>query len=314
MVEKKLYAIVEALGEEFGFDPDEAMDVVAEQAEELYAFFASLTPKPKKGGQAKEEVKDKAPEEDEAVKKIRHNIELWEKKLEKGDFKDKAAHESKIAKEKAKLEKVLKASAPVKKKEDPPPKKEEKEKPAPNKKEDPPPKKEKRIKKMSPVISGQLAKALEMEGMQITDELKKKFQNVYIEDLTDEEFKENGIADHMRSFVKLEKSLSANPFPPTTCPLSKLFDEVKTRGSWGGGGASLPECKCGKCPSEEDFNATLEKTEPEVQEDEELVEVVFSGKTYAVGMKSNTIYEEKDGRDVVVGFAGVGKFKALVIK
>jgi hypothetical protein len=103
--------------------------------------------------------------------------------------------------------------------------------------------------------------------------------------------------------------------PSTSCPLSKLFDEVKTRGSWGGGGASLPECNCDQCPSEDDFNATLdETTEPEVQEDEELQEVDFDGKAYAVGMKSKTIYQEKDGRDVAVGFAGVGKFKALVLK
>ena len=105
MVEKKLYAIVETLADEFGFDADEAMEVVGEQAEELYALFASLTSKPKKGGEAKEEIKGGgAVEEDEAVKKTRHNIELWEKKLEKGDFKDKAAHEAKIEKEKAKLE------------------------------------------------------------------------------------------------------------------------------------------------------------------------------------------------------------------
>ena len=310
MVEKKLYAIFEILADEFGFDADEAIDVAAQQIEE---FLASVTFKPKKDVEAKEEVKDKAPEEDEAVKKIRHNIELWEKKLEKGDYKDKGAHETKISKEKAKLEKLLKASAPApaKKKEEAPAKKEEKK----VVKEEKPAKREKRIKKMSPVISGQLAKALEMEGIQITDELKKKFQNVYIEDLTDEEFKENGIADHMRNFVKLEKTLIANPFPPINCPLSKLFDDVKKTGNWGGGGANLPECNCGKCPSEEEFNASLkETTEPEVQEDEELQEVDFGGKAYAVGIKSKTIYEEKDGRDVAVGFAGVGKFKALVLK
>lgn len=311
MVEKKLYAIVETLADEFGFDADEAMEVVAQQAEELYAFFASLTPKPKKGGEAKEEVKDKAPEEDEAVKKIRHNIELWEKKLEKGDFKDKAAHEAKIAKEKAKLEKMLKASAPApaKKKEEAPVAKKEEKKAV---KEEKPVKREKRIKKMSPVISGQLAKALEAEGMQITDEFKKKFQNDYIEGLSDKDYNEQGLADHARNFAKTVKSGGARP--SASCPLSQLFDEVKARGSWGGGGASLPECNCGKCPSEEDFNASLEETtEPEVQEDEEQMEVEFGGKDYFVGTKTGTIWEEKDGRDVAVGFAGVGKFKGLVL-
>jgi hypothetical protein len=306
MVEKKLYAIVEALGEEFGFDPDEAMEVVAEQAEELYAFFASLAPKPKKGGEAKEEVKGGgAVEEDEAVKKTRHNIELWEKKLEKGDFKDKSAHEAKIAKEKAKLEKMLKASAPApaKKKEEAPAKKEEKK----AVKEEKPTKREKRIKKMSPVISGQLAKALESEGMQITDEFKKKFQNEYIEGLSDKDYNEQGLADHARNFAKTVKCGGARP--PPSCPLAHLLESVKKGNQqMPGGGGNLPECNCGKCPSDE-----KETPEPEAQEDEDLMEVDFKGKTYAVSKLSGNVYEEQDGRDVAVGFVGIGKFKELVL-
>lgn len=302
MADKQLYAIVEALGEEFGFDPDEAMEVVADQVEE---FLASLAPKPKKGGAAKEETGGgNAPEEDEAVKKTRHNIELWEKKLEKGDFKDKAAHEAKIAKEKAKLEKMLKASAPApaKKKEEAPAKKVEK-----SPKEEKPAKREKRIKKMSPVISGQLAKALESEGMQLTDEFKKKFQNDYIEGLSDKDYNEQGLADHARNFAKTVKSGGGSP--PPSCPLAHLLESVKKGDQkMPGGGGNLPECNCGKCPSDE-----KETPEPEAQEDEDLMEVDFKGKTYAVSKISGNVYEEQEGRDVAVGFVGVGKFKGLVL-
>jgi len=303
MADKKLYAIVEALSEEFGFDPDEAMEVVADQVEE---FLASLAPKPKKGGAAKEEAGDgDAPEEDEAVKKTRHNIELWEKKLEKGDYKDKAAHEAKIAKEKTKLEKMLKTSAPApaKKKEEAPAKKDEKK----AVKEEKPAKREKRIKKMSPVISGQLAKALEAEGMQITDEFKKKFQNEYIEGLSDKDYNEQGLADHARNFAKTVKSGGAAP--PPSCPLAHLLEAVKKGDQkMPGGGGNLPECNCGKCPSDE-----KETPEPEAQEDEDLMEVDFKGKTYAVSKISGNVYEEQEGRDVAVGFVGVGKFKGLVL-
>ena len=307
MADKKLYAIVEALGEEFGFDPDEAMEVVADQVEE---FLASLAPKSKKGGAAKEESGGgDAPEEDEAVKKTRHNIELWEKKLEKGDYKDKAAHEAKIEKEKAKLEKMLKTSAPPKKEEKPvkkeekPAKKEEKK----AVKEEKPAKREKRIKKMSPVISGQLAKALEAEGMQINDEFKKKFQNEYIEGLSDKDYNEQGLADHARNFAKTVKSGGATT--PASCPLAHLLEAVKKGDQkMPGGGGNLPECNCGKCPSDE-----KETPEPEAQEDEDLMEVDFKGKTYAVSKISGNVYEEQEGRDVAVGFVGVGKFKGLVL-
>jgi len=296
MADKKLYAIIEAIGEEFGFDVDEAMELVEEQAAELLAMLV----KPAKA--AKEE---KVGVEDEAVKKIRHNIELWETKLQKGDFKDREAHVLKIEKEKKKLEKLLKTSAP------PPEAAAAKKVDPPKKKEEPPAKREKRIKKMSPVIAGQLSKILEEEGVEFNEAIKKKFANVFIEDLSEEEFKEKGMADHMRSFAKVEKTLSSNPFPPPkkeeeclrAVQLQQHRDAAKL-GSLGGGGGPEP-CTCGKCKK---F-----MPEPESTEDEEQLEVEFNGKDYFVGRRSGTIWEEQDGRDVAVGFAGVGKFKKLVL-
>ena len=43
------------------------------------------------------------------------------------------------------------------------------------------------------------------------------------------------------------------------------------------------------------------------------MEVDFKGKTYAVSKLSGNVYEEQDGRDVAVGFVGIGKFKDLVL-
>ena len=301
MADKKLYAIIEAIGDEYGFNVDDAMELVADQVDELLAMLV----KP-----AKATKEEKVGVEDEIMKKTRHNIELWETKLEKGDFKDREAHVLKIEKEKKKLEKLLKNSAP------PPQAAAEKKVDPPKKKEEPPAKqREKRIKKVSPLIAGQLSKILEEEGLEFNEALKKKFANVFIEDLSEEEYKEKGLADHMRIFAKVEKTLSSNSFPPPkkeeeclrAVQIQQYRDAVKRGMTLGGGGGPEP-CTCGKCPSDK-----KETREPETSEDEEQLEVEFNGKDYFVGRRSGTIWEEQDGRDVAVGFAGVGKFKKLVL-
>lgn len=50
---------------------------------------------------------------------------------------------------------------------------------------------------------------------------------------------------------------------------------------------------------------------PEQDDDEDLVEKKFKGKTYAIGETTGRIYETTDDRDVFVGFAGVGAFHEL---
>jgi hypothetical protein len=50
---------------------------------------------------------------------------------------------------------------------------------------------------------------------------------------------------------------------------------------------------------------------PEQDDDEDLTEKKFKGKTYAIGDITGRIYETTDDRDVFVGFAGVGAFREL---
>jgi hypothetical protein len=48
---------------------------------------------------------------------------------------------------------------------------------------------------------------------------------------------------------------------------------------------------------------------PNQDDDEDLVEKKFKGKSYAIGETTGRIYETTDDRDVFVGFAGVGAFR-----
>lgn len=50
---------------------------------------------------------------------------------------------------------------------------------------------------------------------------------------------------------------------------------------------------------------------PDQDDDEDLVEKKFKGKTYAIGETTGRVYETTDDRDVFVGFAGVGAFREL---
>jgi hypothetical protein len=50
---------------------------------------------------------------------------------------------------------------------------------------------------------------------------------------------------------------------------------------------------------------------PSQDDDEDLIEKKFKGKTYAIGETTGRVYETTDDRDVFVGFAGVGAFREL---
>jgi hypothetical protein len=196
-METKLYNLVSALADNFGFDADEAFEFarwetdVDHVGEILKVVDSTSKPvAPKK--EAKKEEPKKEPVKDESAEKIaecRKNIDLWQKKLDDGVVKDADKQREKIEKEQKKLAKLLeKAPAPAAKVEA--------KKPEPEKKE-------KRIKRFSPVMASQLKTALEGVKLEMSDPLKKEFQQ-YIEDLTDDDFRKESMADHMRAFAKLK--------------------------------------------------------------------------------------------------------------
>jgi hypothetical protein len=204
-MESKLYAMVSCLADNYGFDADAAFEFVRWETDvdhvgEFLNMVKTTVEKPTKMVKKKDEPTDDASEAptdtskgdvSEKIAACNKNIALWTKKLE-GKFKDddaKEKHVTKIEKEKAKLDKLEKKA--------PEPVKVEDKKPEPKKAEP----KEKRIKRFSPVMASQLKTALEAVKVEMTDKHKKEFQQ-YVEDLTDDDFRKEGFADHMRAFAK----------------------------------------------------------------------------------------------------------------
>lgn len=301
-----IYAIIETLADNYGFDADEALDYIStgtdtNHVESLLKLFAKKETKKKED--TKTEVKVEVSDE---VKKVQHNITLWEKKLEAGDYKDKEAHVKKIEAEKKKLAK-LQGTTVVAKVEAAPVVVAK------------PEVAEKRIKRFSPAMATQLGTALEKVKLSLTDKLKKEFA-AYIEELDVDTFRGASLADHMRT-----------------------FSESKVPHAGGGAGSKKPEEDEepphleAKTPEAEPV-VTLTREElaklkmvvatekPEVlwdptakrhvkgpaRDDDEDVNVVkFKGKEYVVGDKTGRVYEVKDEGDVFMGFKGVGLFKTM---
>lgn len=293
-MDQSIYSIVEALADEHGFDADEAMELVAVQVEALKALM-----KPAKAEKP-------AKEEDDAASKLRRNIALWTKKLEAGDYKDKDAHEAKIAKEQAKLDKL----EPKPKEESKPKgkgkakaKDEEPEAKAEVKAKEPKPEvKEKRIKRMSPILAGQLAKALESVGSKMTEELKKEFANTFVENLSDQQYKVQSLTDHMRDFAYTKRGGGGGGGGPgpESAPVTKLALNALQAVSVDGesvGPHGMVFFAGGKLIAG-----------PDAVADEDIEETEWKDVTYGVGVKSGRVYETIEGRDVLVGWAGVGKF------
>lgn len=334
-METKLYALVECLAANYGFDADEAFEFtrwetdVDHVGEILKVIDSGAKPAaaPKKAAPKKEEsVKDDASEaatDSDPADKIaacRKNIDLWQKKLADGTAKDSSKQKEKIEKEQKKLAKLLEKVPEPKKVEA---KKEEKK--AEPKKEEKPADKEKRIKRFSPVMATQLKTSLEAVKVEMTDKLKKEFQQ-YVEDLADDDFRKEGLADHMRAFSKLkapmeitkaeeaaedtpdesEEESEDEPETVTVKTDSKIVD------------VTLKELQDIGMTATIDPPGTFWDADngrfvkgPEADDDEDFEDAKFEGKDYVVGEKTGRVYEARDSGDVFAGFIGVGKFKTM---
>jgi len=316
----QIYAIISAIADNYGFDADEAMELVEEQ---VSAVVESSKPakaeKPVKEKAAPKKAVEKVEEESEDVKKTRHNIDLWEKKLEAGSVKDRDAHVAKIEKEKAKLTKLL-AKAPVK--EEKPAKAAAK---APVKEEKPveaPEKDNRRIKRFSPAQKKLLEEALTASEVDFSDpkdfENKKQQLIDLVNKMTDAEYKLVSQADHFKNFAK---SLSARQGSETAVSeeecgagcvscfrcaehVSVTIDELRSVNML---------VETGLSPASFwDADKLRFVDGPADDTDEENDLVTFNGKSYAVGENTGRVYEIiEGGSDVFVGFKGVGKFKML---
>jgi hypothetical protein len=324
-METKLYALVECLAANYGFDADEAfeftrwetdVDHVGEILKVIDKNVTTEKPVNKKTVSKKDEpMKDDVSESPsdsttsdltEKIAVCRKNIELWQKKLSDGKSKDADKQRDKIDKEEKKLAKLLE-KVPAPKVE---PKKVE------AKKEE----KEKRIKRFSPVMAGQLKTALGSLKVEMTDKLKKEFQQ-YVEDLADDDFRKEGLADHMRAFAKLkapeEISKAEEATEDTPAESEEESETVTTQDDSTVVDVTLVELQKISMTATVNTgtfwdadNGRLVKG-PEADDDEDFEENVFEGMTYVVGEKTGRVYEARDGGDIFAGFIGVGKFKKM---
>jgi hypothetical protein len=354
-MESILYNLVSALADNYGFDADEALEFVRWETDVDHvgevlkmmnkptkaapAKKAEPVEKPAAGGAGEKPVEEAKDETAEKIATCQKNIALWQKKLDEGAVKDEDKQREKIEKEQKKLEKLL-----AKPEAKPEPKKEKETKPEPKKEKEtkpevkpevkPEPKKEKeavkekRIKRFSPVMATQLKSALESVKVEITDKLKKEFQQ-YVEDLTDDDFRKEGLADHMRTFSKMKA-----PVETVVEETPAESEEEAEKEELASGGARLPAKEEEEKP--EAVSVTLKELQsistvagvepmgtfwdgdngkfvkgPDGDDDEDFEDVTFEGKDYVVGEKTGRVYEARESGDVFAGFIGVAKFKKM---
>ena len=313
-METKLYDLVSCLADNYGFDVDEAFEYVRWETDvDHVGGIISVTEKPakavKKAAEPEKEAEKPVAGEDEKIATCRKNIENWTKKL--STAKDADKQQEKIDKEQKKLEKLL-AKAPKVEEKKPEPKAVEPKKAAPEKAE-------KRIKRFSPVMAGQLKTALEGVKLEMTDKLKKEFQQ-YVEELADDDYRKEGLADHMRAFAKL-KAPADEPEEEAESETEEAEEsetEEKIVGDSTVVDVTLKELQSISMTATVEPAGTFWDADkgrfvkgPEADDDEDFEEKKFEGTTYVVGEKTGRVYEARDSGDVFAGFVGVGKFKKM---
>ena len=308
-METMIYNLVSCLADNYDFDADEAFEYSRWETDvdhvgEIVKLISSGSSKKSSKATVEVVAKTISPEMEEKILACKKNIALWEQKLSEGKVKDVAKQEEKIEKEKLKLAKLEESGEPAKEE---PKKKEE------TKKET---SKEKRIKRFSPVMTSQLKNALENVRLEMSDKLKKEFQQ-YIEDLTDDDYKKDSLADHMRAFAKLNvPTEEENSDSEDADETEKTSGDMPTKVVQD---VTLSELQKLEMVTPVDPKGTFWDADngrfvkgPDADDDEDFSEVEFEGKQYVVGDKTGRVYESMNGVDVSTGgFIGVGKFKKM---
>lgn len=172
-------------------------------------------------------------------------------------------------------------------------------------------KKQKRIPRMSAPMLKQLQSELTKANVEVdfedkkeTDKIKKNFVS-YVDDLTEDDFTEKNIAQHMRDFANLQTKKAEEKQE------EKEDDTVHK--------LTLKELQSITLLSESD---KLEKgvywdgdsgrkvTGPDRDQDEDLEEKTFKKIKYIVGETTGRVYLDDD--ESFVGYIGVSKFKEMI--
>jgi hypothetical protein len=298
-----VYAMVNEMAEEHGFDCDKAVDSI-ESSGHVQKIVDMMKPTDTMSDDSKS-VDSKTKRS--PLEQARHNVQLWTKKLDGDKFPDedkKNKHIEKLEKEKKKLEKLQGSAAPAPAPAPAPVKEKEKEKQEP-KTED---KKVKNIPRWGKDKHGaDFKKALQENGVDFTEELEKEFRKL-ADTMANDEWKKDGktYLDHMRIFAKSKTSQTEEDTDEESAP------DVHT--------LTLDEMKAIKMltPIEQtgqfwDADNGRFVTGPTEEADEDFTEVDFNGAQYVVGDKTGRVYKQSEKGDVFAGFIGIGKFKTLKV-
>lgn len=211
-------------------------------------------------------------------------------------------------------------------------------------------KKKSRITRMTAAILTELRTELGKVGLQYKDDDKKGLDKIkkdftgYVDDLTDKDFTEKSLTQHMLDFANTkkpapvvetkqeEKVVKVEEKPKKEKKTAKKKEEAVVN-------KEMPK-EVSNAAEEPPKDKTLEELKaiemiatpggefegvywdaddgnwvrgPPAVEDEDLVEIGFGKKTFMVGEQSHRIYVEAEngGLDVFVGYVGVGHFKDM---
>jgi hypothetical protein len=206
--------------------------------------------------------------------------------------------------------------------------------------------KKKRIPRMSPTLATQLKTELGKVGLKYSEDDKKEFDKIkkefvaYVDDLTDDDFAVKGLTEHMNDFANSKKPAEEKVEKKTEeVKVVKTEDKPKKGGKKKEDPPKKEEVHVPPSNAANIHTLTLEELQgiemtavldgedhagiywdadngryvrgPDADEDEDIVEAKFRGKTYMVGEKTGRVYEETDNRDVFHGFVGVGQFREM---
>jgi hypothetical protein len=201
----------------------------------------------------------------------------------------------------------------------------------------------KRITRMSPTLAKQLTTELASAGMKFNDDNKKDFDKMkkdfvsYIDELAEDDFTAKSLSDHMKDFANLKKPAEKEDEVEKEKEVVVAVKKTRTTKKKADSAAALVP------PTNPDDIVELSSDElkklemvafpdngpagvmwdgengrwvtgPAVDEDEDLVEVVFNKETYNVGELTHRVYKDVNNRDVFCGFAGIGVYKNIPLK
>lgn len=281
----KIQSVVNMLAENYGFDAAEALEFVITTQKEASPAYARAK---------------------KAYDTTQAKINELQNKITNRKVRDLAKANEKLDELREKLEqqaeRIEEAGKPKPRKpravkEKPAPQPEPEPAPAPA----PPPKKkeEKRISKMSKSFTDKLSGLFKELGAEMSDKNKKDFVT-YVNELTTDDFDAKTLTDHMKEFAELTTKPVGRPVPEDIIELTHAALMSRKRLIEGYGPGIYWDA----------VNKVF-VTGPADHGDDDMAEIEFERKMYAVGEKTARVYRIDDDGDEFVGYAGVGDFKDM---